>query len=158
VRVYRLCKEIYAAAVLDGEGGRLVGGRWHSQGRRIVYCASGEALSVLELRVHLGPYVPHAPYVMHTLDVSDQIVGDLRDIRLPAGWNAVPHTAASQWVGDEWLSSLGSAALRVPSIHSQTEWNILLNPAHGDFGRVRIVARRPYEFDPRLFGRAEREG
>jgi RES domain-containing protein len=59
VHVYRLCKEIYSTDVLEGQGGLIVAGRWHSQGRRIVYCASSEALAVLELRVHLGSYVGH---------------------------------------------------------------------------------------------------
>ncbi|MGH8544168.1 MAG: RES family NAD+ phosphorylase [Gammaproteobacteria bacterium] len=64
MHVYRLCKEAYSENLLQGDGGRLADGRWHRLGRRIVYCASSEALAVLELRVHrkrsINPVLPAA--------------------------------------------------------------------------------------------------
>ncbi len=155
MHVYRLCKQIYSAEALDGRGGHNAAGRWHSQGRRVVYCASSEALAVLELRVHVGSYVPRARYVMHTIEVPDEIIADLAAEALPAGWDAVPHTETSRAVGDEWLESVHSVALRVPSIHSKTDRNVLLNPMHREFGRVRVLAHRPYRFDRRLFVASE---
>ena len=151
MHVYRLCKEAYSAALLQGEGGRLAEGRWHTRGRRVVYCASSEALAVLELRVHLGRYIPHSNYLMHTIDVPDACIESLAQKTLAKGWNAVPHTAVSQAVGDEWLNSGRGLALRVPSIHSQSDTNILFNPGHREIQHVRILARSPYEFDHRLF-------
>jgi len=152
VYVYRLCKRIYSKDVLDGQGGRTAAGRWHNQGRPVVYCASSEALAVLELRVHLGAYVPRSPYVMHTIDVPGAVITELAEESLPLGWDAVPHTGTSRAVGDEWLESARSVALRVPSIHTETDRNVLRNPAHGGFGRVRVLAHRAYRFDHRLFG------
>ena len=151
MHVYRLCKEIYSTDVLQGHGGRVAAGRWHNQGQRIVYCASSEALAVLELRVHLGRYVPRTPYVMHTLDVPDEDIMDLAAEALPKDWNAIPHTTASRAVGDDWLKSGRSVALRVPSIHSHSDRNILLNPEHGNMQRTRVLARHTYQFDHRLF-------
>ena len=149
--VYRLCKEIYSTDVLQGHGGPVTAGRWHNQGQRIVYCASSEALAVLELRVHLGRYVPRARYVMHTLDIPEEDIMDLPAEGLANDWNAIPHTAASRAVGDEWLKSGRSVALRVPSIHSQSDRNVLLNPEHGNIRRTRVRARHTYQFDQRLF-------
>ncbi len=155
MHLYRLCKEIYSKNVLDGQGGLSAAGRWHSQGHRVVYCASSEALAVLELRVHLGSYVPRSRYVMHTIDVPDEVIAELPAEAVPLGWDAVPHTETSRAVGDKWLESPRSAALRVPSIHSETDRNVLLNPVHSDFGRVRLLAHRRYRFDRRLFGASE---
>jgi RES domain-containing protein len=149
VHIYRLCKKEYSEDLLQGEGGRLSDGRWHTVGRRIVYCASSEALAVLELRVHLGRYFPHSDYLMHTIEIPDECIESY-----PAqaqGWNAVPHTATSQAIGDEWLKSRRGVALRVPSVHSQSDTNILLNPEHPDIQRVRTLARSRYGFDHRLF-------
>jgi RES domain-containing protein len=151
MHVYRLCKEAYTEDLLRGEGGRLADGRWHTVGRRIVYCASSEALAVLELRVHLGRYIPHSNYLMHAIDVPDVCIETLPLRTLAEGWNAAPHTVVSQAVGDEWLNSGRGLALRVPSVHSQSDTNILLNPEHLDIRRVRIVMRSPYRFDHRLF-------
>jgi RES domain-containing protein len=150
VHVYRLCKEAYSEDLLQGEGGRLADGRWHTLGRRIVYCTSSEALAVLELRVHLGRYIPHSDYLMHTIEVPDDRIESLPPKTLVKGWNAVPHTAVSQAIGDEWLNSGRGLALRVPSVHSQSDTNILLNPEHPDIQHVRILARSPYQFDHRL--------
>jgi RES domain-containing protein len=57
----------------------------------------------------------------------------------------------SQVIGDEWLNAGRGLALRVPSVHSQSDTNILLNPEHMDIQQVRIFARSPYRFDRRLF-------
>lgn len=151
MHVYRLCKKEYSEGLLQGEGGRLADGRWHTVGRRVVYCASSEALAVLELRVHLGRYIPHSEYLMHTIDVPDDCVELLDPKDLAGGWNAVPHTAVSQAIGDEWLRSRQGLALRLPSVHSQSDTNILLNPEHPDIQHIRILARSRYQFDRRLF-------
>ena len=50
--VYRVCRARYAR--LDGEGARLVGGRWNSPGRAVVYMAESVALAVLENLVHMS--------------------------------------------------------------------------------------------------------
>jgi RES domain-containing protein len=51
-RVYRVCRARYAR--LDGAGALLVGGRWNSSGRAVVYMAESIALAVLENLVHNG--------------------------------------------------------------------------------------------------------
>ena len=152
MHVYRLCKEANSENLLQGDGGRLADGRWHRLRRRIVYCASSEALAVLELRVHLGRYIPHSDYLMHTIDVPDNRIESLPAKALANGWNSVPHTPVSQAIGDEWLNSGRALALRVPSVHSQSDTNILLNPENPDIQHVRrLLARSPYQFDHRLF-------
>jgi RES domain-containing protein len=151
VRVYRLGQEAYSAHVLQGEGGLVQSGRWHTLGRRVIYCASVEALSVLEVRVNLGNELPSVSYVMHTIEVPDEVVSAIELKSLPPDWNAVPLEPASQRFGDDWLGSVGSLGLRVPSIHTRTDFNVLLNPAHPDFHRARVVERHPYSFDRRLF-------
>lgn len=151
IRVYRLCKTVYSASLLEGEGGRAAPGRWHTRGRRIVYCASSEALAVLELRVHLGRFLPQDPYTMHMLEIPLAAVVQLPRDGLPRRWNAVPPISATRATGDRWLGPRRSVALRVPSIHSASDTNVLINPTHPDCRHIRIVARTPYTFDQRLF-------
>jgi RES domain-containing protein len=117
----------------------------------MVYCASSEALAVLELRVHLGRYIPHSDYLMHTIDIPDDCIESLAPYALAKGWSAVPHTTVSQAVGDEWLKSRRALGLRVPSVHSQSDTSILLNPEHPDIQRACALARNRYELDRRLF-------
>lgn len=151
MRLFRLCKEAHSAQVLYGQGGLIDWGRWHSRGRRIVYCATAEALAVLEVRVNLGSEMPAASYVMHTLELADEDVIEIAAEALPVNWSAVPAVGDSQKLGDEWLSSDRTVALRVPSIHSRTDYNVLLNPLHPACERVRVLDRYGYSFDHRLF-------
>ncbi len=126
-------------------------GRWHTRGRRVVYCASVEALAVLEVRVHLGSDLPKVPYVMHTVELPDDEVGVVPLKSLPSDWNAMTLRAGTQAIGDEWLASRRSLALRVPSAHSRTDYNVLISPSHPGADRVRIVGHYRYSFDRRLF-------
>jgi RES domain-containing protein len=38
----------------------------------------------------------------------------------------------------------------VPSVIVPQERNVLLNPAHPDFRRIRLGAPEPFSFDPRM--------
>jgi RES domain-containing protein len=58
---------------------------------------------------------------------------------------------ASQAYGDEWVASGRSAVLRVPSYVVRVEWNFVFNPAHKDFGRLRVAEPLPVWWDERLF-------
>jgi RES domain-containing protein len=66
-------------------------------------------------------------------------------------WNAVPATAHTQKIGDKWLRGNSTPALSVPSIHSATDRNILLNPAHPDASNIVLTRVDPYVFDFQLF-------
>lgn len=151
MRVYRLAKAKYSAESLSGEGGLIADGRWHTAGRRIVYTATSEALTVLEVRVHLGRAVPKDAYVLHAIDVPETDVTELPQTALPADWRQTPPLADTQSLGDAWLATNGSLALRVPSVHSASDFNILLNPAHPRAAGLTLQQTRAYEFDPRLF-------
>jgi len=58
----------------------------------------------------------------------------------------------SRRIGRAWADSLRSLALEVPSYVAQP-WgrNVLLNPRHGDFGRVRVAEVVDVRWDPRMF-------
>jgi RES domain-containing protein len=151
MRVFRLCKQIYSDTVLSGQGGLIADGRWHSAGRPIVYTASSEALAVLEIRVHLGRFVPKAPYAVHVIEVPDSQVQMLVERELGKNWNAVPAMSHTRRIGDDWLNANSSSALSVPSIHSTTDRNILINPAHPAASSMALIQVNSYQFDPRLF-------
>jgi RES domain-containing protein len=151
VRVFRLCKHVYSDTVLSGEGGLVIDGRWHSTGRRIVYTASSEALAVLETRVHLGRFVPKASYAIHVMEVVDEQIQTLAAEALPRMWNAVLPTGRTRRIGDDWLRANSILALSVPSIHSASDRNVLINPAHPAMPSIALIDVRRYQLDDRLF-------
>jgi RES domain-containing protein len=140
VLAWRLCREPFAD--LHGEGARLYGGRWNSSGRPLVYAASTAALAVLEVRVHLdlSPELLPDDYVLVTIDLGKLGVEEVA--RMPA----VP-----QAFGDAWLREQRTPVLLVPSAIVPESPNLLLNPAHPAAARARIVGKRRFEFDRRLW-------
>jgi RES domain-containing protein len=106
---------------------------------------------VLEVHVHLRRPLPAVTLTMHAIDVPDSLIAELPTAELPADWHAVPPRGASQAVGDQWLAAARLLALRVPSIHSASDANLLINPLHRAAGRLAVAGSRACAFDPRLF-------
>jgi RES domain-containing protein len=44
-----------------------------------------------------------------------------------------------------------TAALLVPSAAIRGEWNVLLNPAHPDFSKIKFMPPEGFRFDARMF-------
>ena len=136
---------------LDGVGGLLVEGRWHTRGRPIVYCSSHPSLALVEwiVRLELEPdEIPDIiPYIV--VDLPDDVADERVDAaRLPTDWKN--NLSGTQTIGDEWLISRRTAVLRVPSAVAPESENVLINPLHAGATRIRIVRTLDEPFDPRL--------
>ena len=136
-----------------GFGSTLGDGRWHAgcSGRQqVVYCASSRALCQLERRVHCNGAMPKNMALVR-LEIPQKFdLMTVTDLALPADWRQ--NQAATQRIGMRWLASKSSLGLWVPSFVEPAENNLLLNPSHLDYARVRLVVEKnPFVFDPRLF-------
>ncbi len=76
--------------------------------------------------------------------------GRLDSKALPANWHRI-RAEAQRRFGDEWVQGGRSVALLVPSAAILGEWNILVNPVHPDFPKVRFQKPVPFTFDVRMF-------
>ena len=146
----RIVKAKYASNAFDGEGARLAGGRWNSPGVAMVYTSESVALALLETLVHLGRTAILANFVIFACVFDEAIVETLSPRKLPWNWRTYPAPPALQGIGDEWVRIGRSAVLRVPSVVADGESNFLLNPAHNDFGNIRILGPARFDFDRRL--------
>jgi RES domain-containing protein len=149
VLVWRITREPYQA--LDGEGARLNGGRWNSEGVAVVYTSTTLALAALEYLVHVDPEDVPEDLVAMRIQIPDGLPDErVRASGLPADWNEVPDHPACVRRGDAWAKDARAAVLRVPSAIVPEEENILINPRHTDAGRIAVVHTRAFAFDPRL--------
>jgi RES domain-containing protein len=135
-------------ADLSGIGGLRAAGRWHSQGRRIVYLADHPSSALLEMLVHMDRDLIPASYQLLRIVVPDDITIENTDTELPPDWRA--QTLTSREIGDRWLDRLTSALLRVPSAISAKGDNYLLNPEHPDADKIAVVEIIKAPFDSRL--------
>ena len=137
MRLWRISRRAFALTALNGYGAAQHGGRWNSRGTPVVYTAEHQSLELLELLAHIEKMEMPDDLVFTGIDVLDRVIASVDS--LPDGWASVPHTAVSQAVGDQWIASRSSVAMRVPSVIVPSEYNVLLNPLHPDFASVAAV-------------------
>ena len=146
---------IFNHADLSGEGGRVVGGRWHSRGRRVVYLAEHPALALVENIVHLEIDPDDLPdtYQLIEVDLPDDVETKELDADKLTKTNANWRTdlALTRGLGDAWLGAGRTALIRMPSVVLPSSINLLLNPAHADARQARIVSTTRPPYDRRLF-------
>jgi RES domain-containing protein len=151
MRFWRICRHPYAADAASGEGARLYGGRWNSRGVRVVYASTSLSLAAVETFVNLEPHLRPADLVSIEGEIPESVeIGGLDANALPEGWHKTRDESLRRF-GDDWIRAERSAALLVPSAAIRGEWNMLLNPAHADFRKVRFLSPAPFEFDVRMF-------
>lgn len=151
MKVFRLCKAKYNGD-LSGKGAELFGGRWNNKGVALIYTSDSVSLCTLEVVVHSEQGDVPRNYVLHTLEIPDDLsILEVATGSLPPDWRTFPHSEAARRIGDQFVKEGKAAILKVPSAVVPNDFNYLLNPAHPDFSRIKIIKTEVYEFDTRLF-------
>jgi RES domain-containing protein len=151
MKVFRICRERFAADAFSGEGARRFGGRWNSRGVPMVYCSSSLALAAIELFVHLEPNLQPDDLVSIAATLpAGEPVHQLTPDQLPHEWWADDFDPLRK-LGDTWISEKTSLAMQVPSAPLHSEWNVLLNPLHQTISHIKIDPPEPFHFDARMF-------
>jgi RES domain-containing protein len=149
LRVWRLVKERHADTAFDGEGARLYGGRWNSNGHRVVYTSSSLSLAALETLVHLDTSLPLPRFVAFCVYLPADYIALAG---LPPGISSapLPSLMETRRLGDAWITEGRHPVLSVPSAIIPQETNFLLNPAHPFFPKLVIAPPIPFVLDPRF--------
>lgn len=147
---WRICKAKRRDSALSGEGAAKFPGRWNSAGRHVVYLGESRSLAALEVLVHTEDLMllSAIEWVAIPVEFPDAVVSV--PVALPPRWDALPPPAATHKLGDDWLEAKESLVLRVPSAVTKGEFNFLVNPAHGDFAKLKVHPAEPYRFDQRI--------
>ncbi|MBN3506430.1 RES family NAD+ phosphorylase [Burkholderia cenocepacia] len=149
MKLYRIADTRHT--VWSGTGAMLVGGRFNSPGRPVIYAALTFAGAMLEVLVHarIGKVPKTHGWVEGT--VPDGVAVERHTTEsLPAGWDASAPQVARRF-GDAWLTEARTAILVVPSVVARAEFNVLVNPAHPDASRIVVTDSQPVVWDERLF-------
>ena len=151
MKLWRICRAVHAASAFSGDGARLYGGRWNSEGVRIVYASSSLSLAAVETFVNLEPNLRPDDLVSIEGQIPDGLATERVDLNsLPRKWYALREDSLRS-IGDLWIRGGKTVTLQVPSAAIRGEWNVLLNPEHSDFRKLRIEKPKAFEFDLRMF-------
>lgn len=138
-------------STLDGRGGLLAPGRWHSQGHPIVYLAESAAGVLTETLVHLELDIAALPksYRLLKAEAPDSMkIRTVTKAELPENW--IHELVITRTIGDQWLAERQTALLRVPSAIVPETFNVLLNPVHPEAAQVKVLWHQEYPWDNRL--------
>ena len=148
--LYRLQRATYPTDINSFvEGARITQGRWHSY-LPVIYTTETSSLAILEL---LGYYINQkfiqADYNLITLQADSRVT--IKDImpELPENWQEKEEE--TRYLGREWFKSRETCLLRVPSVHTPKESNIIINPYHPEFNQISAVDVQKYNFSKKFY-------
>ena len=149
--LWRLDQARFAPAWDSGEGSYLAGGRWSSQGRRVVYAALDPATAILEVAAHKTfmalDIVPHVLTSARIVDATRVHIVNPHDVPNP-NWLRPGAVGAGQAAfGDALLQD--HALVLVPSVVSTHSWNVVFDPTAAT-GLYDDIAQEPFALDTRL--------
>ena len=150
MRIWRICRTLYAAEAFSGEGARRFGGRWNSRGIPMVYASTSLALAAIELFVHLEPnQEPDDLVSIAAVLPEGEPARRIEPEQLPEDWAKEPGPLRD--LGDQWIRERSSLAIEVPSAALRTEWNVLVNPLHPAIAKIIVEPPLTFRFDARMF-------
>jgi RES domain-containing protein len=146
--VYRISNEAFKNDI-SGNGGAIYGSRWNSPGRRLLYTSEYISLSILESLVHLDRNFIPDQFLLHIGIPDIKNAKQIANGKIKKDWRH--NIGYTQWIGDQFIISREAFALKVPSAIVEEEHNLLLNPLHAEFKRVKIIKTELLQLDKRLF-------
>lgn len=149
MEIFRICQKSFSDKL------RVSGNpnRWNKEGQKVIYCASSRSLATLELIVHKNSVVPHLPYTVMVISVSDNddLVKQVKIRSLPENWRSMAAYSSLQKIGSDWYRAGESLMLKIPSVVISHEYNYMINTEHPSFhDHVALVRREEYFWDGRL--------
>lgn len=149
--VYRIVSHRYNND-LTGKGAGLYGGRWNPIGTPILYTSSHRSLALCEMLVNLDEVQSQQDYDILTISIPDKFkIKKLSAKQLPENWQSRRIQNGTVEVGNKFAKANKYLCLNVPSVVIPEEHNFLINPLHEGFHQIKIVDRRQFVFDNRLF-------
>ena len=135
---------VSAFADLSGAGGLHVSGRWHTQGKPIVYASESVALALLEVLTQVEDRLDLPPdYQLLRIEGDDGLA--------VARWDEpLPELAESRAWGDRWLAEGATPLASVPAAVAPHSRNWLINPAHEGAREIKLASAERWAWDERL--------
>jgi len=149
LKIYRIAKQKFIND-LSGEGARLYGGRWNKKGSSMLYFSEHLSLCVLEMLVHTDQQLITNNYYFIEVEIPEENIKRLAPKKTPKNWRSNNLISETQDFGANWLQRNKGLALRVPSAVLPNESNILINPHHKEFSKIKVIKVSELNLDARL--------
>jgi RES domain-containing protein len=149
MEVFRISKCAFIED-LSGYGSYLFGGRWNSKHTYMLYTSITGSLAMLETLVHLPNHMLPLDLCMAHLKLPPNCTDTLDINVLDKNWQQYPAPSQLKIIGDKFIASKNNLALLVPSAIIPSENNILINPLHKDFKKIKVINKTTITIDKRI--------
>lgn len=147
--IWRCGDAAAAYPLLSGVGAGLYPGRWNLPTSPMIYTAETFSTALLEKLTMLGGEMPAAMHGVEIIVPDGVRIEHFNPAVIPDWINRSHETRV--W-GDAWFRRQRSLLLRVPSVCAALiDHNVLVNPSHPDFARLKDKPPFPIHWDRRLF-------
>lgn len=140
--LYRITKEKYLDNLSGLGSSYLNGARWNSRGFPVIYFALTPSVALLEMANYLpSPRTIPGSIRLGIYKLADSTSRETLSIdNMPLDWNEFPYPYSTQEIGSEWLASLRSLCLFVPSTASPAglENIVVVNPLHPEIKNIKL--------------------
>ena len=103
-------------------------------GIELIYTVQNKSLAIAEVAVHFTLATLRDDYMMIAIYIPDEVeVKPVDEKKLPSDWKDFPHPSSTQKIGYEFVMENKYGVLRLPSVVTQGEFKVLINPHHQDF-------------------------
>ncbi|MEC3878129.1 RES family NAD+ phosphorylase [Parapedobacter sp. 10938] len=134
--IYRIAHKQYSRA-LFAPG---FGGRWNSEGKKVIYAAESIPLAFLESMLRRQGVGFNRDFNTMIIEVPDTLPVKTIDVeQLPDAWRDSYDYRICQQIGDEWYDSGETPLLKVPSAVLPDAANYVIHTAHPDYSRIKLV-------------------
>ena len=157
MRLYRIAPERFLEDYRGLGASYRYGARWNLPGQPVLYFGAAAGIALLEMANYLpSPRLVPEDYRLGVYEISDLLEMERWHIdSLPTNWNAYPHRAETQKMGNQWLTECRAAVLKVPgaAVPNGLECNIVVNPRHPEVvnGSIRLVESYDKIYSDRIF-------
>ena len=136
---------------LSGQGAKIYGGRWNAVGNAMLYSSYSPSLAMLEFACNAIGIPKTIQTSLLTLKLDSKVKIEIITLNdLPANWQQVPSPDSLKVIGNNWLKSNKTLALKVPSAIMPLESNLLINSLHKDFFKLEIENFVDMNIDSRI--------
>jgi RES domain-containing protein len=136
---------------LSGQGAKIYGGRWNSVGKAMLYSSYSPSLAMLEFACNASGIANTIQTSLLTLKLDSKVKIEIISLNdLPANWQQVPSPDSLKAIGNNWLKSNKTLAMKVPSAIMPLESNLLINSLHKEFFKLEIENFVDMNIDSRI--------
>lgn len=135
--------------IFDATGSRLYPGRWNTSASPMIYASEHYSTAMLEKLVHGSGHMPPNQHFVE-ITIPPGLSYEMFSAAHHPGWERADGSV-SRAFGETWQAEGRSMILIVPSVVARMERNILINPAHPQFGAITTGLHQPIWWDKRLF-------